>query len=29
MNVKCERESDPKNFGTRIIEFGAMVGKIY
>jgi hypothetical protein len=28
MNVKYERERDPKNFGARITEFEVVVGKI-
>jgi hypothetical protein len=28
MNAKGERESDSENFGTRITEFGVVVGKI-
>jgi hypothetical protein len=28
MNAKSERESDPKNFGERIIEFRIVVGKM-
>jgi hypothetical protein len=28
MNAKCERESDPENFGARITEFEVVVGKI-
>jgi hypothetical protein len=29
MNVQKERESDSKNFGTRITEFGIVVEKIW